>query len=90
MKEQEKQKAVEVVLRGVGSQLSGICERLKGICLELRCIEKMVKPVAPVLDGVNDFRYVEFLMEIVESRGFLSSVESDLREYVTALGGGHE
>ena len=49
-------KAVEVVLRGVGSQLSGICERLKGICLELRCIEKTVKPVAPVIDGVNGFR----------------------------------
>lgn len=90
MKEQEKQKAVEGVLRGVGSKLSGICERLKGICLELRCIEKSVKPVAPVLDGINGFRYVEFLMEMTESRGFLSSVESDLREYVTALGGRHE
>ena len=90
MKEQEKQKAVEVVLRGVGSQLSGICERLKGICLELSCIEKMVKPVARVLDGINGFRYVEFLMEMTELRGFLSSVESDLREYVTALGGRHE
>ena len=90
MKEQTIQKSAEGILREVGSQLSDIREGLKGICLELRCIEKMVKPVAPVLDGVNGFRYVEFLMEMVESRGFLSSVESDLREYVTALGGRHE
>ena len=90
MKEQEKQKAVEGVLRGVGSQLSGICERLKGICLELRCIEKSVKPVAPVLDGVNGFRYVGFLLDMTESRGFIMSIETNLQEHVTALGGGHE
>ena len=90
MKEQAHQKAAEGVLRGIGSQLSGICERLKGICLELRCIEKTVKPVAPALDGINGFRYVEFLMEMTEARGFLSSTESDLRKYVTALGGGNE